>query len=123
MTVIVTHLAFCFIVDYITSRDTSLSLYQFLCHNIVGSEETVKTKRTFNSIKDNLAYSKGLIVITSGSFGEVLEMKGRDVDIMYVISFVHVYQTINKVRFNSRETSFVMDMDDYKLGFTQLRLV
>jgi hypothetical protein len=34
-----------------------------------------------------------------------------------------VYEDINKVRFNHRETSFVMDMDDCKLGFTHLRLV
>ena len=50
-------------------------------------------------------------------------MKGSDVDLMYVFSNVHVYEDINKVRLNSRETSFVMDMDDCKLGFTHLRLV
>jgi len=50
-------------------------------------------------------------------------MSGSDIDIMYVVPFVHVYEDINKVRFNSRETSFVMDMDDCKLGFTHLRLV
>ena len=98
-------------------------MYQFLCHHIVGSEETVKTKRTFNSIRDHLSYSKQFSVITSGSFGEGLEMKGSDIDTMYVVRDVHVYEDINKVRFNSGETSFVMDMDDCKLGFTQLRLV
>jgi hypothetical protein len=98
-------------------------LYQFLCHHIVGGEETVKTKRTFNTIIDNLSVSENLIKITSGSFGEGLEMKGSDVDMMHVVRDVHVYEDINKVRFNSRETSFVMDMDDCKLGFTQLRLV
>jgi hypothetical protein len=50
------------------------------------------------------------------------EMKGSDLDIMYVIPSVRVYEDINKVRFNSRKTSFVMDMDDCKLGFTHLRL-
>jgi hypothetical protein len=114
---------FSFIVDYITSRDTSLSLYLFLCHHIVGSEETVKTKRTFNTIKDNMLVSEKFLQITSGSFGEGLEMKGSDIDTMYVQRDVRVYEDINKVPFNSRETSFVMDMDDCKLGFTQLRLV
>jgi hypothetical protein len=42
---------------------------------------------------------------------------------MFVLSIVHVYEDINKVRLNSRETSCVMDMDDCKLGFTHLRLV
>jgi hypothetical protein len=101
----------------------SLSLYQFVCRHIVGSEETVKTKRTFNTIKDNLSIYENCIKITSGSVGEGLEMKGSDLDLMFVASNVHVYEDINKVRLNSRETSFVMDMDDCKLGFTHLRLV
>ena len=112
-----------FIVVNITPRDISLSLYKFVCHHIVGSEETVKTKRTFNTIKDNLSSDEDCIQITSGSFGEGLETKGSDIDIMYVLSFVRVYENINKVRLNSSETSFVMDIDDCKLGFTHLRLV
>jgi hypothetical protein len=50
-------------------------------------------------------------------------MKGSDLDLMYVVSNVYVYEDINKVQFNSTETSCVMDMDDCKLGFTHLRLV
>jgi hypothetical protein len=100
-----------------------LSLYKFVCHHIVGSEETVKTKRIFNTIKDNVSIYETFIQITSGSFGEGLEMEGSDIDMMYAITCVRVYEDINKVRFNSTETSFVMDMDDCKLGFTQLRLV
>ena len=112
-----------FIIANIKPRDMSLSLFQFVCHHIVGSEETVKTKRTFNTINDNLSVSETFIQITSGSFGEGLEMKGSDIDLMCVASNVHVYEDINKVRLNSRETSCVMDMDDCKLGFTHLRLV
>ena len=74
MTVIVTNLAWFFlIVDYITSRDTSLSLYTFLCHHIVGSEETVKTKRTFNSIKDNLEYGMLFTTITRTEYIEIID--------------------------------------------------
>ena len=109
--------------DDVTSRDVSLSLYQFLCHHIVGTEETVKTKRTFNTIRDDISSNETLTQITSGSFGEGLEMKGSDLDIMYVAQDVHVYEDINKVPFNSRKTTVVMDMDDCKLGFTQLRLL
>jgi len=47
-----------------------LSLYQFVCQHIVGSEETVNTKRTFNTIRDYLSKKEGLVQITSGSFGE-----------------------------------------------------
>ena len=112
-----------FIVANITSRDMSLSLYQFACRHIVGSEETVNTKRMFITIRDNLSINENYIKITSGSFGEGLEMSGSDIDMMYVTSYVHVYEDINKVRFNSTETAFVMDMDDCTLGFTHLRLV
>lgn len=113
-------LLYLFSVANITPRDISLSLYQFVCHHSVGSEETVKTKRTFNTIRDNLTSIENITHITSGSFGEGLEMQGSNLDIMYVLSFCRVYEDINKVRFNSRETSFVMDMDDCNLGFTQL---
>jgi hypothetical protein len=112
-----------FIVANITSRDMSLSLYQLACRHIVGSEETVNTKRMFITIRDNLSINEHYIKITSGSFGEGLEMSGSDIDMMYVTSYVHVYEDINKVRFNSTETAFVMDMDDCTLGFTHLRLV
>jgi hypothetical protein len=107
---------FSFIVDYITSRDTSLSLYQFLCHHIVGSEETVKTKRTFNTIKDNMLVSEKFLQITSGSFGEGLEMKGSDIDTMYVQRDVRVYEDINKVSFNSRESPLLWIWTTVNLG-------
>jgi hypothetical protein len=64
-----------FIVANITSRDISLSLYQFACHHVVGTEETVKTKRTFNTIRDYMSVSEQFIRITSGSFGEGLEQE------------------------------------------------
>jgi hypothetical protein len=50
-----------------------------------------------------LSTKQGFVLITSGSFGEGLEMKGSDVDMMFVCSIVHVYEDINKVRLNSRE--------------------
>jgi hypothetical protein len=55
----------------------------------------VNTKRTFNSIRDNLTFNEALNQITSGSFGEGLEMKGSDIDIMLVLSQVNVYEDIN----------------------------
>jgi hypothetical protein len=36
-------------------------------------------------------------------------MKGSDIDLMLDASNIHVYEDINKVRLNSRETSCVMD--------------
>jgi hypothetical protein len=48
--------------------------------------------------------NENYIEITSGSFGEGLEMKGSDIDLMFVMSYIHVYEDINKVRLNSRNT-------------------
>lgn len=53
----------------------SLSLYQFVCRHVVGSEETVNTKRTLNTIRDNLSINEYAIKITSGSFGEGLDVR------------------------------------------------
>ena len=112
-----------YIVEYNQSSDISLSLYRYVCHHIVGSEETVKTRRMFHAIKDNLYHSKVFNHIKSGSIGEGLDMKGSDVDIMLVFKDVNVYEDINSTHLNSAETSVAMEMDDTKLGFSRLRLL
>jgi hypothetical protein len=61
--------------------------------------------------------------ITSGSSGEGLDMKGSDLDIMFVSKDINVYEDINSARLNSDETCVAMEMDDTKLGFSRLRLI
>jgi len=112
-----------YIVDDIHSRDTSLSLYRYLCHHVVGTEETVKTRIVLNAINDNLNCNKVLLHITSGSSGEGLMMKGSDMDIMLVFKGVNVYEDISSARVNSTDTCVAMEMMDTKLGFTHLRLL
>ena len=60
-----------------------------MCHHVVGTEETVKTRRMLNAINDNLDHNKVFKYITSGSCGEGLEMKGSDIDIMLVQKECH----------------------------------
>jgi tetratricopeptide (TPR) repeat protein len=72
---------------------------------------------------DNLYHSKIYSQITSGSSGEGLEMKGSDIDIMFVLKDINVYEDINSARLNSAETCVAMEMDDTKLGFSRLRLI
>ena len=112
-----------YIVEYNQSRDTSLSFYRYLCHHVVGSEEIVKTRRMLNTMSDNLCHNKLYNQITSGSSGEGLEMKGSDLDIMFVLKDVNVYEDINSARLNLAETCVAMEMDDTKLGFSRLRLI
>ena len=112
-----------YIVDDIQLRDTSLSLYRYVCHHVIGTEETVKTRRVFNTIMDNMYPDEISIQITSGSRGEGLEMKGSDMDIMLLFKDINVYENVNTARLNSVETCVAMEMDDSKIGFSQLRLI
>ncbi|CAG2225905.1 unnamed protein product [Mytilus edulis] len=63
-------------------QTASLAMYHYLCQNIVGSEDHVKTLRMMNNVRDNLQSDKTLTVITSGSFGEGLQMRSSDFDVM-----------------------------------------
>jgi hypothetical protein len=93
-----------------------------VCHHVVGTEETVQTRRMFNTIMDNMYHDEVYNQIISGSSGEGLEMKGSDLDIMLVFKDVNVYENVNTARLNSAETCVAMEMDDSKIGFSHLRL-
>ncbi|XP_071147375.1 uncharacterized protein [Mytilus edulis] len=100
----------------------SQALYRYLCQNIVGTEDHVKTIRLMNTVRDNFSSSKLFTCITSGSYGEGLEMQGSDLDIMQVIQYIKVYAD-KQPNFDPSITYLSMDTDDVKPGFTQLRLV
>ncbi|XP_071147877.1 uncharacterized protein [Mytilus edulis] len=99
----------------------SLALYNYLCHNIVGTEDHVKTIRLMNAMRDNLSNDKLFTWITSGSYGEGLEMRGSDFDIMRVSKYIEV-NADKQPDFDPSITYLSMDTDDVKPGFTQLRL-
>ena len=112
-----------YIVDDIQSRDTSLALYRYVCHHVVGTEQTVQTRRLFNTIIDNVVHAELYYQKTSGSSGEGLDMKGSDLDIMIVFKYVNVYENVNTASLNSAETCVAIEMDDSKIGFSHLRLI
>ncbi|CAG2256878.1 unnamed protein product [Mytilus edulis] len=93
-----------------------------MCQKIVGTEGHVKTVRMMNSIRDNLSSQDDLTKITSGSFGEGLEIKGSDIDIMYVSKCAEVCES-SYTRFNPAKTYFTMATEDTHPGFTHLRVV
>ncbi|XP_071173740.1 uncharacterized protein [Mytilus edulis] len=103
------------------TQHISTALYRYLCQNIVGSEDHVKTVRLMNTIRDNLFCNDQEALITSGSFGEGLDLKNSDLDLMHVIKFVEVYEDI-KPRLYTGITYFSMKTDDVKPGFTTLLL-
>ncbi|CAC5406422.1 unnamed protein product [Mytilus coruscus] len=107
-----------FILDPDTNT-VSLTLYRYLCENIVGTKNHVKTIRLLNTIRDNGTSTESEASITSGSFGEGLEMRGSDLDMMASSKFIEVYAD-EKTTHNSMLTYYKMETDDVKPGFTQL---
>ncbi|XP_052076235.1 uncharacterized protein LOC127714233 [Mytilus californianus] len=103
-------------------QDQSKALYQYMCQKIVGTEEHVKTIRTMNAVRDNLSSIGKRTDITSGSFGEGLEMRGSDLDLMRVMICYEVCENTN-ITFDPDKTYFKMTTEDTQLGFTLLRLV
>ncbi|VDI36231.1 Hypothetical predicted protein [Mytilus galloprovincialis] len=72
-----------------------------------------------NTVRDYCKNMDTHTIITSGSFGEGLEMRGSDLDIMYVEKHSEVYAD-EKIRTNLTISYFRMETDDVKPGFTQL---
>ncbi|CAG2247319.1 unnamed protein product [Mytilus edulis] len=103
------------------TKYASVELYQYLC-SIVGTPEHVKTIRLMNTIRDNLSSDTTFVEITSGSFGEGLEMQGSDFDLMKIIKSIEICENPN-IPFFSDKTYFAIDRDDTQPGFTQLRLL
>ncbi|CAC5356420.1 unnamed protein product [Mytilus coruscus] len=106
-----------------TTQSTSISLYHYLCQNIVGYEDHVKTIRMTNNVRDNIINVKNSVVITSGSFGEGIAMEGSDLDIMLVLNYMEVHEDISSVVYNDHKIYFSMNTEDTKPGYTYLSLV
>ncbi|CAC5414199.1 unnamed protein product [Mytilus coruscus] len=103
--------------------DMSISLYHYLCKNIVGTENHVKTIRLMNTVCDHLSSEDNRVYITSGSFGEGLEMRGSDIDIMFVLKRIEVNENITSHFFNPKKTYFSLKTEDTKPGFAMLCLI
>lgn len=103
-------------------RSLSLSLYHFLCRKIVGYEDTVKTIRMMNNVRDNLIYNDSFVRITSGSFGDGLQLKGSDIDVMTVLKDIEVHENMPSAFLDKSKTYFSVNMEDTKPGFTCLSL-
>ncbi|CAG2244908.1 unnamed protein product [Mytilus edulis] len=93
-----------------------------MCQIIVGTEEHVKTIRMMNAVRDDLQSDNEFALITSGSFGEGLEMRGSDLDMMMVVKDIEVCEDAN-VGYKNNTIYFIMDTDNTLPGFVKLRLV
>ncbi|XP_071128161.1 uncharacterized protein [Mytilus edulis] len=106
--------------DNIT-QNLSKELYRYMCLNIVGTEEHVKQIRLLNASRDSLLNEEHRLSITSGSFGEGLEMRGSDLDIMFVRKNIEVY-VVKPHCVNPNMSYLSIDTNAVKPGFTKLRL-
>lgn len=91
-----------------------------MCQHIVGTEDYVKQVRLMNAVRDHLCSNDEYISITSGSYGEGLGMRGSDLDVMSVNQKIEVYNV--KPHFFPNLPYLLMETDDVKPGFTQLKL-
>ncbi|CAC5364318.1 unnamed protein product [Mytilus coruscus] len=79
--------------------------------------------RLMNTVCDNLSSDDHRVIITSGSFGEGLEMRGSDIDVMFVTKSIKVHDKITPITFDSKNTHFSLMTDNSKPGFAMLRLI
>ncbi|VDH97230.1 Hypothetical predicted protein [Mytilus galloprovincialis] len=100
----------------------SIALYSYMCHGIIGTEEHVKTIRMMNNIRDFLNRHRSFLTITSGSLGEGIQMRGSDVDMMYVNTFIEVSEDVN-IQFISGTVYFTMASEDTSSCFTKLSIL
>lgn len=110
-------------VEHFMFSDISLALYHYMCKNIVGSEKHVNTLRLMNTVSDNLSSDEMIVNITSGSFGEGLQMIGSDLDIMWVLKLIEVHDSLTSIVFNSKSTYLSMITEHTKPGYVMLRLL
>lgn len=93
-----------------------------MCQHIVGTEEQVKTVRMMNTVRDDLRSNNDWTVITSGSFGDGLQMRGSDLDIMMAIKCIEVCEDTN-IPFNPDAIYLAIETEDTQPGFTKLRIL
>ncbi|CAC5372344.1 unnamed protein product [Mytilus coruscus] len=101
-------------------KHESLQFYNYLCQKI-GSEEVVRIRRLALVIHD---IGQKRNTITSGSKGEGLDLKGSDLDIMFIDHNIKVYESETEEFVMERNRlQFIMNTDETQPCFTQLYLV
>ncbi|CAG2221707.1 unnamed protein product [Mytilus edulis] len=75
---------------------------------------SVKTLRLINNVTDNLQSNTNCTSITSGRFGEGLQMRGSDLDIMVVWNQIEICEDTS-IYLNADNIHFIMEMGDTKL--------
>ncbi|XP_063399367.1 uncharacterized protein LOC134683997 [Mytilus trossulus] len=96
----------------------SLRLYNFLSDKL-GTEDIVKTRRSYYITHNYLTKSKTHTPFFCGSRAEDLDMKGSDTDTVILLNDIHIVEDVTNT-YDSN--TFVMKTCDTRPGFTQLEL-
>ncbi|XP_071150194.1 uncharacterized protein [Mytilus edulis] len=99
----------------------SLHFYKYLCQKI-GSEEDVRNRRLAYCISDILEISEDG-KIYSGSKAEGLDLKGSDLDVMFIDTNYKVYESETEVILDGLTIPLIMNTEETQPCFTQLRLL
>ncbi|XP_063405850.1 uncharacterized protein LOC134689814 [Mytilus trossulus] len=102
------------------SNKESLHFYKYLNQKI-GSVEVVRARRLSFIFSDLACSEKETYIMTIGSRGEGLDVKGSDLDLMYISSLFVVYEP-GKNDVKDQRLQFFMDIEDTSPCFTHLRL-
>lgn len=94
----------------------SLKFYKYLCRQI-GSEKVVRIRRLAFVISDIGQISR---TITSGSIGEGLDLKGSDLDVMWMDHCFKVYESETEAKDQVSAIPLIMSTEETQPCFTQL---
>ncbi|CAC5402669.1 unnamed protein product [Mytilus coruscus] len=75
-----------------------------------------------NTVRNNLMYDDEDVHITSGSFGEGLEMRGSDLDIMIISKTIEIHENMSTAVRDVSKTYLSTNFRETKPGFTYLSL-
>ncbi|XP_063416269.1 uncharacterized protein LOC134697912 [Mytilus trossulus] len=94
-----------------------------MCKHIVGTENHVNTIRLINTIFDNFSSNDESVIITSGSVGEGLQMRGSDLDTVIVLLNIEVNDNMKPVVFHPSKPNVALMTEETKPGYAMLCLM
>ncbi|XP_052080797.1 uncharacterized protein LOC127718787 [Mytilus californianus] len=99
-------------------KAVSVSLYKYLCDEIIGSEKVVRYKRLYCKLHDDILDYSDSEFISSGRKAEGLDLPGSDVDMMFLFKTWEVYEVMP----NNKEEVIILDTDNALPCFALLKV-
>ena len=93
--------------------------------SVVGSEMDIRIRQNAFLIKDKIYNSVNptIILVSSGSLAEGLDLPGSDIDIMLVLNFANILQNVQHMNRSARHNTLLIEDGMEFPGFTTLKLI